>query len=155
NFKKRKLKCPDAFRGLPRSIDAVLPRVNCVLGLPLDHPWHEMDHSWVWGDGILDLSLASDCVMTFANPKDGVYCDTDWMHGIRKESACLGAADTRVSITLRVLTAAMAFTEEASVNLAYLSIMNDAFEFDPDMALVVKVAPEDQLDLTPEELEKE
>ncbi|KAF4727245.1 hypothetical protein FOZ63_033804, partial [Perkinsus olseni] len=33
--------------------------------------------------------------------------------------------------------------------------MNDAFEFDPDMALVVKVAPEDQLDLTPEELEKE
>ncbi|KAF4704976.1 alkB, alkylation repair 4, partial [Perkinsus olseni] len=229
NFKRRKLKCPDAFRGLPHSIDAVLPRVNCALGLPLDHPWHEMvvleytahrgsnidlhqDHSWVWGDGILDLSLASDCVMTFANPKEGVYCDvhlprrsaclisgpaqTEWLHGIRKECACLAAAaaaaDTRVSVTLRVLTAAMALTEEgqetvrrslniggmglpsantvrwmhartcgsaasltASVNLAYLSIMNDGFEFDPDMALVVKVAPEDQLDLTPEELEKE
>ncbi|EER16089.1 hypothetical protein Pmar_PMAR003552 [Perkinsus marinus ATCC 50983] len=33
--------------------------------------------------------------------------------------------------------------------------MADAFDFDPDMQLVVKVVPEDQVDLTPEELEKE
>lgn len=144
NFKKRKLKCPDNFQGLPHSIDLVLPRIHTGLGLLLDHAWHEMvvqeyavsrgssidlhvDHSWVWADGILDLSLAADCIMTFANPKEGVYYDvglprrsacliagpsqTQWMHGIRRDNACLGG-DTRVSITLRVLDGAVALTTE-------------------------------------------
>ncbi|KAF4661489.1 alkB, alkylation repair 4 [Perkinsus chesapeaki] len=148
NFKKNKLKCPERFKGLPQYMDEVLARAHSLLGMPMDYEWHEMvvqeytadrgssialhkDHSWVWADGILDISLGADSIMTFANPSRGIYCDvelprrsicliggeaqSEWLHGIRRGNACIGPPskeeeEVRISLTLRVLTEEAAAT---------------------------------------------
>jgi len=140
NFKKQLVKVPDNWHGFPKYAREILNHVRgrsakltdfepveCLLlkyetERGANHALH-IDDTWLWGERIVGVSLASSSVFTFYEPVGDVAVRVilpprsayiisgcvrfDWHHGIFIEDI----EGTRVALTFRELTQELAATE--------------------------------------------